>query len=76
MSHTLFVITFDENDSSNDNTNNLIYTLFLGDSVQAGVTSTQMYTHFSLLRLVEDIFGLGNLGRQDSWATPINDVFK
>jgi hypothetical protein len=29
------------------------------------------YNHYSLLRTVEDNWGLGNLGRHDATATPI-----
>jgi hypothetical protein len=75
MNGTLFVITFDENDSSNDIGNNLIYTLLYGSKVVTGAWSEQLYNHYSLLRLIESAFGLGNLARNDVSAVPINDVF-
>jgi acid phosphatase len=75
MSHTLFLITFDENDPANDVDDNLIYTLLLGEGVRAGAVSEQLYSHYSLLRLVEDIFHLGNLGRKDAQAPAIQDIW-
>jgi Phosphoesterase family/Malectin domain len=72
---TLFVVTFDENDPSNDIGNNLIYTLLFGSNAIAGASSQQQYNHYSLLRLIEDTFSLGNLGRNDATAQPINDTW-
>lgn len=41
-----------------------------GDVLKRGNDSTQ-YNHYSLLRTVEDNWGLGSLGRHDATATPI-----
>jgi hypothetical protein len=75
----LVIMTFDENEgsvaSSADRTNNQVYTALFGNTVANGTISEQNYNHYSLLSLVESIFNLGNLGRNDATATPINDVW-
>lgn len=63
---TLVVITFDESESP---FSNQIYTVLLGDSVVAGSSTSQKLNHISILKLIEDSWNLGNLGRQDSKAT-------
>jgi hypothetical protein len=71
---TLVVVTFDEAlDSSPDNQ---IYTVLLGNMVKAGSSSVTPYTHYSLLRTIEDNFGLGNLGREDAKAKSITDIWR
>ena len=73
----LLVVTFDEDGhpwflpSSNH-----ILTVLFGDSVKPGAESDEQYNHYSLLRLVEDQFALGNLGENDSSAPPITGVWK
>ena len=64
----LIVITFDEAYPYYDPYE--IYTLLIGDMLQAGTTRTEPYNHFSLLRSVEENFGLGTLKRNDAAATP------
>ncbi|KAI8873702.1 phosphoesterase [Ramicandelaber brevisporus] len=68
---TAFVLTFDED---NYFSGNKIYTAILGKGVKPGTTDGTAYTHYSLLRTIEDNFGLGNLGRGDASATPINSL--
>ena len=34
------------------------------------------YSHYSLLATVEAIFNLGTLGRNDTFATPMSDLFR
>lgn len=70
---TLFVVTFDENAGG---TPNIVYTVFYGPMVRPGVVSSRSYTHFGLLRTIEDELGLGTLGRQDQTATAITDVWR
>ncbi len=70
--NTLVVVTFDEGDAG---TSNQIYTLLLGDPVKAGVRNATKYNHYSLLRTIEDNFGLGTLGREDDKASPISGVW-
>ena len=67
MSGTLIVVTFDEDDHSQ---NNHVYTVLLGDMISAG-TDSNSYNHYSLLRMVENNFGLATLGRNDASANAI-----
>jgi len=64
---TLIAITFDE---AFPYTEYDIYTLLIGDMLRAGTHRSKPYNHYSLLRSVEDNFGIGNLGRNDVSATP------
>ena len=64
---TLVVITFDEGTVIGSN---IIYTALLGPMVNPGHTDTARYTHYSLLRTIEDTFNLGTLGRNDAKAAP------
>jgi hypothetical protein len=68
MRDTLVVVTFDE---SEDDTNNHIYTVFLGGMVQPGARVDECYDHYNLLRTIEDNFGLGTLGAEDERSVPI-----
>ena len=75
---TLVVVTFDE---SGGNADNRIYTLFLGDMVkpanqQDPKALAKLYNHYSVLRTIEDNFGLEPLTANDRNATPITDIWK
>jgi hypothetical protein len=75
---TLVVVTFDE---SGGNADNRIYTLFLGDMVkpanqQDAKALDKRYTHYSLLRTIEDNFGLDPLTANDRNASPITEIWK
>lgn len=75
---TLVVVTFDE---SGGNRDNRIYTLFLGDMVKDpsqldAATLGKRYTHYSVLRTIEDNFGLQPLTANDREAEPITEVWK
>jgi len=59
--NSLLVITFDEGVPGD----NQIYTLLIGPKIPQGYIDNTRYTHYSLLRLIEENFGLGNLGRHD-----------
>jgi hypothetical protein len=72
MKDTLIVVTFDESASPSSNH---IYTVFLGDMVKPG-TDPRRRDHYSLLRTIEDNFGLGTLGPGDAAAAPIADAWK
>lgn len=65
---TLIVITFDEAYPYHDPYG--VYTLLIGDMLQAGTTNTDPCNHYTLLRSVEVNFGLGDLGRNDAVAAP------
>jgi hypothetical protein len=75
---TLVVVTFDE---SGGNSDNRIYTLFLGDMVkpanqQDPKALAKPYNHYSVLRTIEDNFGLEPLTANDRNATPIADIWE
>ena len=75
---TLVVVTFDE---SGGNAHNRIYTLFLGDMVKEareqdpGVLARR-YTHYNVLRTIEDNFGLEPLTANDRDASAITNIWK
>ncbi|HEY4087322.1 MAG TPA: alkaline phosphatase family protein [Bryobacteraceae bacterium] len=64
---TLIAITFDEAFPYNKYD---IYTLLIGDMLVAGTSRGEPYNNYSLLRSIEDNFGLGSLGRNDVTASP------
>lgn len=75
---TLVIVTFDESDHNADNK---IFTLFLGDMVkEAAQQDPKMldrhYTHYNLLRMIEDNFGLEPLTANDRDAEAIKDIWK
>jgi hypothetical protein len=74
---TLVVVTFDEADFEADwevgnasayDGPNQIYTVLLGDMIRPGVEEEEGYNHYSLLRTIEENFGLGTLGKNDAGA--------
>ncbi len=73
MASTLVVVTFDE---ANDPNNNRIYTVLAGPLVKSGSTNNTPFTHYDLLKTVEDNFHLGNLGREDAKAKGFLDVWQ
>lgn len=75
---TLVIVTFDE---SGGNTDNRIFTLFLGDMVKPASQQdpqalAKPYTHYSVLRTIEDNFGLEPLTANDRDAAPITGIWK
>jgi hypothetical protein len=68
MEKTLLVVSYDEDDNKHDNK---VYTMLFGPSIKKGAENDKKYSHFSLLRTVEDNWNLGTLGRNDEKATPI-----
>ncbi len=75
---TLVIVTFDE---SGGNEDNRVFTLFLGDMVKDGSQQdpkvlAKHYTHYSVLRTIEDNFGLEPLTANDRDAAPVTDIWK
>jgi hypothetical protein len=75
---TLVVVTFDE---SGGNEDNRIYTVFFGDMVkpasqQDPAALSKRYTHYNVLRTIEDNFGLEPLTANDREAEPITRIWK
>lgn len=62
---TLIVLTYDEGLLVGENK---IFTLLIGPQVPAGRMDNTRYTHYSLLRTIEENYGLGTLGRSDKDA--------
>lgn len=73
MNGTLLVITFDESGTPEPNH---IYTTLLGAGIQVGAKSNTCYDHYSLLRTIEMIFDLGDLGQKDSKSPWIEGIWK
>jgi phosphatidylinositol-3-phosphatase len=73
---TALFITYDEG-NTNDTTEGggQVPCILVSPFAKAGYVSNVEYTHYSLLSTVEGIFGLGNLGRNDSTAAPMSDLF-
>ncbi len=72
MKDMLFVVTLDESEGGSSN---LIYTAFYGDSVIPGSINNSAHNHYSILKLLEDSWGLDNLGKNDVTAAPILDIW-
>jgi hypothetical protein len=72
MKGTLLVSTFDESGASS---RNLIYTSLVGPMVRAGSYADPI-THYTLLRMVEDNWDLGNLGKQDVNPVPLPNLWQ
>lgn len=68
--NSLLIITFDEDDDSGGNN---IATLFYGQPVHPG-TYTEHINHFTVLRTIEDMYGLRHAGAAAS-ASPITNIW-
>jgi hypothetical protein len=66
---TLLVVTWDEG-GEEDSRHNQVLTIFLGDVVQPGRYDAKL-THYSLLRTIEDNFGLEPLAKGDRAAATV-----
>jgi hypothetical protein len=71
---TLVIVTFDENDYILED--NLVWTGLIGSGVKAGETDNKPYTHYNLLRTIEDNWDLGTLGRMDKRATRFANLYE
>ncbi len=69
---SLLFVTWDEND---DSPGNQIATLVIARGIPAGFTSQVPYTHYSLLRTIEESWGLAPLTASDGAASPMSDFF-
>jgi hypothetical protein len=69
--NSLFILTFDEDDKSADNR---ILTFFVGEHVKKG-TYGERITHYTLLRTLEDMYGLTHAGAAAA-EKPITDVWE
>jgi acid phosphatase len=69
--HSLLIVDFDENDYG---PGNHILTIFYGGTVKPGRYGEPI-THYSVLRTIEDLYGLRPLGHA-AGATPITSVWR
>lgn len=69
----LLVLTWDED---NYKGRNQVLTVFAGSAAKTGYVSNVAYNHYSLLRTVEEIFGVGTLTENDAAASPMSDMLK
>jgi hypothetical protein len=69
--NTAVFITFDEDDSSQ---NNQVYTAVIAPSVKPGTQSSTYFSHYSLLRTTEDLLGLSAIGNAAA-ATAMEQAF-
>ncbi|MGZ3787356.1 MAG: alkaline phosphatase family protein [Bacteriovorax sp.] len=74
LGDVLFIITFDE--SGLLAPRNQIYTVLLGANIRPGSLNAQAVNHPSLLKMIEDEFGIGNLGREDLTSPEITGIWK
>lgn len=72
MADTLFILTYDESLSANDSR---VATLFLGTMVKRTAVPFVRYDHYSLLRTIENVLGLGTLERSDAAASLITGIW-
>lgn len=76
FSSTALFITYDEG-ATNDirGGGGEVPCILVSPFARPGYVSTVEYSHYSLLATVEAIFDLGSLGRNDTGATPMSDLF-
>ena len=80
MQHNgLLIITWDESSSGCAPCNtfppgNRIPTFFVGPMVKPGYQSDYVYSHYNLLRTIEDLYGIKPLGGSAAVA-PISDIW-
>ena len=70
--NSLVLITWDEDDGTQ---NNQVATLVIAKGVPAGFKSGTPYTHYSLLKTIEQAWGLAPLTANDGNATAMSDFF-
>ncbi len=70
----LLAITCDE-DEGREGAGNRVLAMLHGSMVAPGSRSDRPYTHYSLLKTIEEGLGLGTLGREDATAAVIQDIW-
>jgi phosphatidylinositol-3-phosphatase len=69
----LVILTWDEDDGSQSNQ---VLTVFAGSAARSSAVSGVRYTHFNLLRTVEDVLGVGTQTASDGSAAPMTDMLR
>jgi hypothetical protein len=72
VGNSLVVITWDEDDFT---AANQVATLLISPVIAPGVRSEVAYTHYSLLRTIEQAWDLAPLTANDAAASPMSDFF-
>lgn len=72
MKNTVLISTFDESGSL---ASNQIYVTIVGDRVRSG-EYPEFLNLYSLLKMIEDNWKLGNLGKEDASAPPIPAIWR
>jgi hypothetical protein len=81
FANTIIFITWDEsanvgNKTLDTNPNHRVLFISVSPHSKKGFAdNTTLYSHYSLLATIEEIYGLGNLGRNDTTANVFNDLF-
>ncbi len=73
MNGLLLIVTFDESKFFGGNH---VFTALYGDGIAPGSSTDARYDHYSILRTVEEVLGIGTLGKFDAMARPITGVWK
>lgn len=73
LGDVLFILTFDE--GKKNSATNQIFTVIIGKKIKAGSINSQKLSHAGLLKLIEDEYGIGNLGRDDLKASMIEGLW-
>ena len=68
----LVIITWDEGSGGS----NQVLTIFAGNAAKLGAVSSTKSNHYSLLRTVENIFGLPTQTSKDAAASPMTDLLR
>jgi acid phosphatase len=72
--NSLLVIVWDEDDEIAGGSGN-VPAILVGPSVRRGLTSSAGRNHYSLLRTIEDAWGLSPLTSNDGSASPLAEFF-
>ena len=70
---TALFIVYDEGSTATQSSQ--VACILVSPFARTGYVSKNYYTHFSLLATVENIFGLGNLGKNDAISSTMSDLF-
>ena len=73
---TLLIVTFDEDDVNTGRTNHIPALMWGRDYLYSGVTIPGIFNHYSLTKLLEENWGLGNLAREDARASSLMDIWR
>jgi len=73
---TLLIVTFDEDESNRGQTNHIPALMWGTDYLYTGVNIPGTFNHYSLTKLLEENWGLGNLGRKDATASSLMDIWR